>query len=145
MMWELHLIHWIKSDKNNRWWVYSHIHLPSPPDPLLYSYNSYRLNKHETLEQFCREHDESFPLQPSKFHYAIKGLPFCISTLKYSIFKNCSNFSTKADVFIKICDILSVEFHGTITPQQKPKAKFKKRHLFNLVSYLCLLQILLQT
>lgn len=60
-------------------------------------------------------------------NYAIKGLPFCISTLKYSIFKNCSNFITKAGVCIKICDILSVEFHGTITPQQKPKAKFKKK------------------
>ena len=59
-------------------------------------------------------------------NYAIKGLPFCISTLKYSIFKNCSNFITKAGVFIKICNIL-LEFHGTITPQQKPKAKFKKK------------------
>ena len=60
-------------------------------------------------------------------NYAIKGLPFCISTLKYSIFKNCSNFIIKAGVFIKICDILLVEFHGTITPQQKPKEKFKKK------------------
>lgn len=60
-------------------------------------------------------------------NYAIKGLPFCISTLKYSIFKNCSNFIIKAGVFIKICDILLVEFHGTITPQQKPKEKLKKK------------------
>ena len=28
-MWELHLIHWIKSEKNNRWWVY--FKSPSPP------------------------------------------------------------------------------------------------------------------
>ena len=92
-MWELHLIHWIKSEKNNRFWVYFKVFLSS-------SLNS---------------------------NYAIKGLPFCISTLKYSIFKNCSNFIIKAGVFIKICDILLVEFHGTITPQQKPKEKLKKK------------------
>ena len=63
--------------------------------------------------------------------YAIKGLPFCISTLKYSIFKNCSNFIIKAGVFIKICDILLVEFHGTITPQQKPKEKLKKKGIYS--------------
>ena len=119
---------------------------PPPHHPPLHSYNSYRLNKNETLQQICREHDESFPLQLSKFQLCDKGLPFCISTLKYSIFKNCSNFIIKAGVFIKICDILLVEFHGIITPQQKPKEKLKKkRHLFNLVGYLCLLQILLQT
>ena len=28
-MWELHLIHWIKNEKNNRWWVY----FKSPSSP----------------------------------------------------------------------------------------------------------------
>lgn len=122
--------------------------LTPPPQhhPPLHSYNSYRLNKNETLQQICREHDESFPLQLSKFQLCDKGITVLYFYVKVFYFQKLLKLHHKSWCIYKDMRYLigRVSWHNYTTAKAEGKIK-KKRHLFNLVSYLCLRQILLQT
>ena len=119
---------------------------PPPHHPPLHSYNSYRLNKNETLQQICREHDESFPLQLSKFQLCDKGITVLYFYVKVFYFQKLLKLHHKSWCIYKDMRYLigRVSWHNYTTAKAEGKIK-KKRHLFNLVGYLCLLQILLQT
>lgn len=101
-MWELHLIHWIKSEKNKRFWVYSHIHL-------------------------CREHDESFPLQLSKFQLCDKGITVLYFYVKVFYFQKLLKLHHKSWCIYKDMRYLigRVSWHNYTTAKAEGKIKKK--------------------
>lgn len=102
--------------------------LTPPPHPPLYSYNSYRLNKNETLQQLCREHDESFPLQLSKFQLCDKGITVLYFYVKVFYFQKLLKLHHKSWCIYKDMRYLigRVSWHNYTTAKAEGKIKKKK-------------------
>ena len=101
---------------------------PPPHHPPLHSYNSYRLNKNETLQQICREHDESFPLQLSKFQLCDKGITVLYFYVKVFYFQKLLKLHHKSWCIYKDMRYLigRVSWHNYTTAKAEGKIKKKK-------------------